>query len=217
MSTKFTLLFLAIFFCFSCAHLPEIEKRHYRNGFYIGKNNNSKSITAKDSVDQKTPAISFVKAEAEKSFKVPDSVKFIESSIPITKKTIHTKKKIQSAFIPKPIELPAEEPINKKAKTAIVFLLLAKVTMLAAFVILLCSLLNVFFILTGIAALFALLAIVFGLWAKKEIAGEEGINKELGAKEADEVVKRAAGGLIGTAFIILLAMMVDWIMRRNGH
>jgi hypothetical protein len=217
MSTRFTLLFIAILFCFSCAHLPEIEKRHYRNGFYIGKNSVNKLCDSKDTLHQKASLIPFAKEKVEISCKLPDSVKFIVSSKPITKKDTHTKNKIQSALIPKPIELPAEEPINKKAKTAIVFLLLAKVTMLAAFIILLCSLLNVFFILSGIAALFALLAIVFGLWAKREIASEEGINKELGAKEADEVVKRAAGGLIGTAFIILLAMVVDWFMRRNGY
>jgi hypothetical protein len=219
MKIKFTFFLFVAAFCFSCSHLPQIEKRHYRDGFYIGKKKDVTSITFnKDSAFQQRPVLAAVQKEATPVQEVSQkaSILPVRENTAIKKKDHFTEEKIVPAITPVPIN-PPKEPFNKKARAAIIFLVFAKLVMIAAFIVLLCSLLMTFFLLTGIAALFALLAVVFGLWAQKELNAQEPYERELGGKEAREVVVRAIGGLASAGFIILLAMLIDWIQRENGR
>ena len=91
--------------------------------------------------------------------------------------------------------------------------MLAKIVLVAAFVVSLFSLISTVLIVAGIAALFALIAIVFGSAAKKELAAQLPYEKELGEKEANDVVGHALGGIITAAFIILLAIIIEWLKK----
>lgn len=120
---------------------------------------------------------------------------------------------ITPVVTPVVIDLP-KEPFNKKAKAAQIFFVLAKLTVIAAFIVSLFSLLSTVFIVAGVAALFALLAMLFGTLAKKEIAAQPPYERELGEKEATHVIYRAMAGFASAVFIVLLALLIEWIKRQ---
>ncbi len=213
MKTIALLIFPLLFFI-SCSQVVQIEKRHYRSGFYLERKSDKEILSVNRQQDNvferkinstENHVVEIHLNAGQNQNMYSDSKTFSEKQKEFTKKTNNTK-----PISPK-IKVPKGEPINKKAKAAVIFLLFAKLIFLAAFIVLLCSLVTVFFLLTGVAALFAILAIVFGLMAEKEIANETGIDKELGEKEAKFAVQRALGGLLVSALIIFLALFVDWL------
>ncbi len=185
--------------------------------FYIAKKKANSSIAIKsDSAFQNIPAITVTGIKSRNVSPQPLALSPLREKTGNKKKSDFEIPKTAPVVIPITID-PPKEPFNKKARVAIIFLVLAKLVMIAAFIFLLCSLLIPFYLLTGIAALFALLALVFGLWAKKEINAQEPYEREPGGKEAGEVVARAVGGIASAGFIILLAVIIEWIRRRNGR
>jgi hypothetical protein len=208
-----------LFFFASCSFIPQIEKRHYRNGFYIEKGK-EKNFSFKQNKKADSVSTIFIpeKLIPKKLFRqkktVPVSLLKINSG---KKEKIAVKKNCNKITVLPAIVLPKKEPINKKAKTAVILLIIAKLLLGISFLALLLSWLDIFFLIAGIAALFAILSMLFAIRAKKIIAQETGISKELGEKEADFVIKRAGAGLIGFVFIILLAVIVNTIQKARGN
>ncbi len=218
MTIKFTFLLFITSFCFSCASFSGIERRHYCDGVYFNKHHKENKFSAVNEVeipnDMEEIKMEEVLNEIH-SEKVNDSVPGEKSeqkkTVALQKKNTFSKTKLSLTITP--IEVP-KEPFNKKAKTAVVFYMLAKIMLVAAFVISLFSLISTVLIVACIAALFALIAIAFGILAKKELAAQLPYEKELGEKEANDVVGHALGGIIAAIFIILLAIVIEWLKKR---
>lgn len=220
MESKFTLLFLLAAFCFSCSSFPGIEKRRYRDGFYVSKHHRENKLSAacSDSVSQNVLPDIKTEAKIQITFSEDQIISAVDANVE-ERKNVSIRKKnalVQTKFLrdisPKPIEVP-KEPFNKKAKTAVVFYVLAKIAVITTFIFSLFSLLSTVFIIAGIAVLFALLAILFGILAKKELAKQLPYEKELGEKEANEVVQRAMAGIVSAVFMVLLALLIEWLKR----
>jgi hypothetical protein len=212
MRIKATFLFFVIVFCFSCS----IEKRHYRDGFYIGKKKESKPVAVKqEAAFHPIPIFPFTGTETQES--TDTSRKSIVLSP--KEKTVEKKKNFRSLKIAPEIKSisidPPREPFNKKARMAQIFFVLARLTLVAAFIVSLFSLMSTSLIVAGVAALFALLAMLFGIRARKELAAQPPYERELGDKEAKQVIGRAAAGIGTAVFIILLAGLVDWLQGRR--
>ncbi|HET6992119.1 MAG TPA: hypothetical protein VFJ43_12375 [Bacteroidia bacterium] len=217
MKTRIPVFPLLFFLFASCNYLPQISKRHYRDGFYIERNNEHSFVLSEKHPVFTEPSIIPVKKIITR--KINPELKIIpEKEIsPTAKKKTFVKKKISQKLFPPAIVLPKQEPINKKAKAAVILLVVAKLVLGISFLALLLSWLNIFLLLSGAAAFFALLAIAFALWAKKEIGKETGVDKELGEKEAKFVIERAAGGLLVYTFLILLAIVINSIQKARGQ
>jgi hypothetical protein len=211
MRSKFTFLFCIVVFCFSCGYLPRIEKRHFRNGFYVSKKSDPAFNAAGDSCSRK-PVIFSIELKTETVqgeqylLPLPDSITGKNQNAFVTEKRV-------PGIFPKAIDLP-KEPFNKKAKVAVVFYVLTKIALLTTFIVSLFCVLSIVFIFVGIAIVFALLALVFGMWAKKELAAQLPYEKELGENEANDVVKHALGGIGTAVFVVLLALLIEWIKRQ---
>ncbi|CAN5749813.1 hypothetical protein BH11BAC7_BH11BAC7_35610 [soil metagenome] len=242
-----TLVFFAAF-CFSCSSFREIEKRHYRSGFYINKhheksgkgklfvleedffleegagnpprrkaavgriNGASADCVSVHVLPGIKTEVDLQKSSLEKRILPESENDQQKKNILLPKKIILARKKTAAEISSWPIETP-KEPFNKKARAAIVFYVLAKIILVAAFIASLFSLLGTVLIIAGIAALFALLALLFGILARKELAAQLPYEKGLGEKEANEVVGHAIGGIVSAAFILLLALVIEWIKR----
>jgi hypothetical protein len=220
MKLKFALFLFSTLFYFSCSSFPGIEKRHYRDGFYVPQYSKNKLPASSSDT-----AFAYVTADLQTGINTNQGL-LTAPVIPASgnksteKRRVNLAKKnisqlvISVPEIPiKPIELP-KEPFNKKAKAAIVFYVLAKIAVLTTFIISLFSVLSTILIFAGIAVLFALLAIIFGLWAQKELAAQPAYEKELGEKQANEVVQRGLAGLGTAVFIVLLALLIEWIRNQ---
>lgn len=215
MSIKATFFFFVIAFCCSCSHLPQIEKRHYRSGYYIDKKNECKAVGEKQEAAihpiPNVPAAVIQARVADTSRKLialPPREKAFEK-----KKDFHSRKTVVKNNL---VSIdPPKEPFNKKARTAQVFFILARLTLIAAFIVSLFSLISTTLIVAGVAALFALLAILFGVWARKELAAQPPYERELGDKEAKQVIGRAVAGIGSAVFIVALALLIEWI-RKQG-
>jgi hypothetical protein len=217
---KFSWILFFLLFCFSCTHFPQVEKKHYRKGFYVENSyGREKEIEASQNIiPVKRKAVTATtgrKDSTQPFFTMPATGGLVRQQKP-GKQTIIASEKKHPVILSPPIDLPKKEPMNKKVKAGIAFYILAALTLTASFILLLCSLLNLFFLLAGIAAFFALLALLFGILAKREIAGETLVTKERGEKEAQQVITRSVAGLAGYGFLLLLAILVNWIARRSG-
>jgi hypothetical protein len=214
MEIKATFLFFVIAFCFSCSHLPQIEKRHYRDGFYINKKKENKPVAVKQESTFHPIQIPVAGIKTQEirdtSRKLP--VLSVQENVVEIKKNF-LPEKITPEIQPISID-PPKEPFNKKARTAQVFFILARLMLIAAFIVSLFSLLGTVFIVAGIAALFALLALLFAIWARKELAAQPPYERELGDKEAKQVIQRALAGIGSAVFIVLLALLIEWIKRQ---
>lgn len=215
MNVKAIFSLFVIAFCCSCSHLPQIEKRHYRSGFYIDKKKESKTVVEKQ--EAVILPISSLPAAVMQTRIIDTSHKLIV--LPPTEKTagkskhFHSQKTVAES---KPVFIdPPREPFNKKARTAQVFFILARLTLIAAFIVSLFSLISTTLIVAGVAALFAFLAVLFGVWARKELAAQPPYERELGDKEAKQVIGRAVAGIGSAVFIVALALLIEWIKKQS--
>ena len=111
-----------------------------------------------------------------------------------TKRLFHRKTKTGLSADARGLELRQRQEINRKAKVAGACAGIGRLLAIAAFIVMLCQLMLVFWIIAGLAVLCFLVAVLFGILALREIgdSGQPGTNR----------ARQAIGIALGTIGLI---------------